>query len=460
MYIINTQIESVLESLWRSLVLNYEKLTKKSKELFERSRKVLPGGVTYPIRYFKPYPIYIKKAKGTRVWDVDENEYLDLWMGHGAHILGHSPDFIIEKVAEVMRNGTHLGFENIYAVEYAELLTRVIPNVDMVRFTNSGTEANMHAIRLARAYTKRTYVIKMEGGWHGAYDALHVGVKPPFKGPETLGLPEDYIKYTIVVPFNDLNALEKALKQYEAAAIILEPVLGAGGCLEPDRGYLEGVRKLADEYGALLIFDEVITGFRLALGGGQEFFNVKADVVVLGKIVGGGFPGAGAYAAKAEIMELLDQVKIPSGRERSVQAGTFTGNPITMVAGYTMIKYLAENKSKYEEFNSLWNYAIRKIDKVCEEHDRMCWTTGAGSMVGIHFTTKRPRNVRETEELRWSVKVNEVLHLYMRINKILYISEHKAHVLPSMLHTKEDVDEFIQRFAEFVELISSKIKRN
>jgi len=441
------------------LVPEYEKLTKTSREIFERSRKVLPGGVTYPLRYFKPYPIYVKRAKGVKVWDVDDNEYLDLWMGHGVHILGHAPDFVIEKIAEFMRSGTHLGFENVYALEYAELLTRVIPNVEMVRFTNSGTEAVMHAVRLARAYTKRSYVVKMEGGWHGPYDALHVGVTYPFRGPESLGLPEDYLKYTLVVPFNDLEALEKVLKQYEVAAVILEPIPAAGGCIEPVKGYLEGVRKIADEYGTLVIFDEVVTGFRLALGGAQEFFNVKADIVALGKVVGGGFPGAGAYGARAEIMELLDQVKIPNSRERSAQTGTFVGNTITMVAGYTTVKYLAGNRAKYDEFNSLWNYARRQLDRICEENDRLCWVTGAGSLVGIHFTVKKPRNVREAEELKWSVKVSEVLHLYMRVNKILYLTEHKPHLLPSMLHTRDDVDKFTKNFADFMNTIYREIKR-
>ena len=295
------EVEKAINDLISKYIAIYIEMTKKSKELFERAKRVLPGGVVYAVRYFNPYPIYVTHAKGSKIWDVDGNEYDDYWMGHGANILGHSPDFVVEKVYEVSKRGTHLGFENVYAVEFAELLTKIIPNVEMIRFTNSGTEANMYALRLARAYTKRRYVIKIEGGWHGGLDQLHTAVTPPFQGPESAGLPEEFIKYTIAVPYNDLDAMENALKKYDVAAIIMEPVPGAGGCIEPIDGYLRGVRKLADTYGALLIFDEVITGFRLALGGAQEYFNVNADIVTLGKIIGGGYPGAGALVVNQKL---------------------------------------------------------------------------------------------------------------------------------------------------------------
>jgi len=280
-------IEENLEKLLPEWKRVYVERTRRSKELFERARRVFPGGVTYTLRFFEPHPLYITRAKGSRVWDADGNEYVDFWMGHGAHVLGHAPDFIVEAVNEVAKKGTHLGFENPYAVEYAEFLTRVLPGVEMLRFTMSGTEANMYALRLARAYTKRSYVVKVEGGWHGGYDALHTYVKLS-GGPESAGLPEDYLKYTIAIPFNNLSAAEAALKRHPVAAVVVEPVLGGGGCIPPEEGYLRGLRQLADEHGALLIFDEVITGFRLALGGGQELFNVKADIVVYGKAIGGG----------------------------------------------------------------------------------------------------------------------------------------------------------------------------
>lgn len=428
----------------------YEDMTSKSRELFERAGRFIPGGVVYHIRFFHPYPIYVIKAKETYVWDVDGNKYEDYWMGHGTHILGHSPDFVIDKVYEVSRYGTHFGFENIYAIEYAELLTKIIPNCNMVKFTNSGTEANMYAIRLARTYTKRRYIVKIKGGWHGGLDQLHTGVSPPFIGPESAGLPEDLIKYTISISYNDLDELERVLKSYDVAAVIMEPVPGAGGCIEPIEGYLKGVRELVDRYGSLLIFDEVITGFRLSLGGAQEYFNVKADIITLGKIIGGGMPGAGALCGKEEIMSLLNHIKYPDPRNRSFHGGTFTGNPITIVAGFTLINYLNRNKEMYTSFNRMWSNIAKEMDKVCEEYNRLCWITNVGNMLGIHFTKSKPRNIEEAYYLRYSNKIYEAFHLYMRINKILYLSEKMPHLMPSMIHSENQAKRFVDVFKEFL----------
>ncbi len=442
------------ELLYRKIV-EYEKkylsMTPKSRELFERARRVLPGGVVYITRFMEPYPIYVSSAKGSKVIDVDGNEYDDYWMGHGTHILGHSPSFVIEAVNKISVNGTHLGFENPYAIEYAELLTKIIPSIEMVRFCNSGTEANMYAIRLARAYTKRRYIVKIEGGWHGGLDQLHIAVSPPFTGPESAGLLDDFIRYTISVPFNDLDSMERVLKNYDVAAIIMEPVPGAGGCIEPLNGYLKGVRDLANRYGALLIFDEVITGFRLALGGAQEYFSVYPDITVLGKIVGGGYPGAGAFGGRKEYMELLDHIKYPDPRARSFHGGTFTGNLITITAGYTMVKYLYENRHLYEKFNNMWKEVARRLDRICEESNRICWITNVGSMIGIHFTSQKPRNIGEAYRLRLSSEVYKALHLYMRINRILYLSEKMPHLMPSMIHTEEQANRLVDIFRGFIE---------
>lgn len=429
----------------------YDDFASKNREVFERASKVLPGGAVYHIRFFHPYPIYIVRAKDTYVWDVGGNRYDDYWMGHGTHILGHAPDFIIDRVHEVSRYGTHFGFENIYAIEYAELLTRTVPNCDMIKFTNSGTEANMYAIRLARAYTKKRFIIKIRGGWHGGLDQIHTGVSPPFSGPESAGLPEDLIKYTLQVSYNDLNEMEKVLKMYDVAAVIIEPVPGAGGCIEPVDGYLKGVRELTDRYGSLLIFDEVITGFRLALGGAQEYFNVKADIITMGKIVGGGMPGAGAFGGRRDIMELLDHIKYPEPRARSFHGGTFTGNPVTIVAGLTMINYLSRNRERYSSFNEMWGSVARKLDRLCEEYDRVCWTTNVGSIIGVHFTKSKPRNIEDAYYLRYGNKIYEALHLFMRVNRILYLSEKMPHFMPSMIHTREQSEKLIEKFAEFLD---------
>ncbi|MET1127732.1 MAG: aspartate aminotransferase family protein [Thermoproteota archaeon] len=453
------EVERELEELWSRYASEYTSRTPRSRTLYERARRVLPGGVTYHIRYFKPYPIFVARAEGSTIWDVDGNVYDDYWMGHGTHVLGHAPSFVLERVADEMKRGTHPGFENELALEYAELLAKAVPNLEMVRFTNSGTEANMYALRLARAYTKRRYVVKMEGGWHGGYSDLHTAVSPPFSGPEYAGILEEHTKYTIAVPFNDAEALERVLKRYDVAAVIVEPVLGAGGCIEPEPGYLREVRRLTHDAGALLIFDEVITGFRLALGGGQEFFRVDADLVTLGKVVGGGFPGAGAFGGKAEIMELLDHIKHPNPSERSFHGGTFTGNTVTMAAGIATVSYLYENRSLYDEFNDKWARFADRVDRLCEEHGRICWVTGAGSMIGIHFTAERPKNARQAHELRWSAKVYEVAHVYARVLGILYVSEHMMHLLPSMVHTDEQREKFISYFSSLLESVGKTARR-
>ncbi len=450
--------EDALEKIWFESLRIYESRTSRSRELYENAKSILPGGVTYHIRFYKPYPVFIKRAKGSRVWDVDGNAYIDFWMGHGAHILGHAPDVVIREVQKVLDIGTHFGYVNEFMFNYAKLLTSIIPNFEMVRFCNSGTEAVMYTVRLVRAYTKRPYIVKMEGGWHGGYDSLHIGVTPPYDEPESLGLIPEVTKYTLVVPFNDVDILEKVLKKYDVAAIILEPVLGAGGCIEPKDNYLKEVRRLSQEHDVVLVFDEVITGFRLALGGAQQYFNVDADIVVLGKIVGGGFPGAGAFGGKREIMELLDHTKYPNPRTRSFHGGTFTGNVVTMIAGYTMIDHLQRNESVYNIFNSLWNGIAKKIDKVCEDHDRVCWVTGTGSMIGIHFTRRRPENARIAMTERVSNRVYEVLHMYMRTKGILYMTEHMTHLLPSMVHTEKEAEMFIENFVEFLDKITD-IKR-
>lgn len=449
-----SEFDKRLEEWIKKVELDYFNKTKKSKELYSKATKLMPGGVTYSIRYFSPYPPYVIKAKGTKVWDIDGNEYIDYWMGHGAHILGHSPDIVLEAVKEALNVGTHLGFEHPYMLEYLELLKNVLPGVEMLRFTNSGSEANMYAARLARAYAKKKYIVKMEGGWHGGVDVLHVGVTYPYTQPESAGLLEDVYKYTLVVPFNDVETLEKTLKSYNVAAVVLEPVMGAAGCIEPEKGYLKEVRRIVDEHDTLLIFDEVITGFRLAPGGAQEYYDVKADIVVYGKALGGGAGAIGAFGAREEIMELLDHLKYPRTEIRVFHGGTFVANPIVVKAGYALVKYLVENRGIYGVSNSLWSFFRRRVESICLEHGIKCWSTGDGSLSSIHFTEKRPRNAREVYEYRWSKLVERAFNLYSRVRGVIYASEKLAHFLPSLTHGKDEVEFLINVFADFVETVS------
>jgi glutamate-1-semialdehyde 2,1-aminomutase len=438
------------------LYSEYEKLyvekTKRSRELHEKARRYTPAGVTYAIRHYHPYPLYIARAKGTRVWDIDGNEYIDFWMGHGVHILGHLPEVVVESIKESLEIGTHLGFEHPYVVEYMEFLTKIIPGLEQLRFTNSGTEANTYAVRLARAYTKRKYIVKMEGGWHGSSNNLHIYVKRYNGQPESAGFTEEAAKYTIAIPFNNPSALEDALRKYDVAGVILEPVMGAAGCIEPDKDYLREVRRLTQEYGALLIFDEVITGFRLAPGGAQEYYGVKADIITMGKALGGGAGSVGAFGGNSELMNLLDQTKRPPS-EFVFHGGTFVANPVVVRAGYALAKYLHEHRTLYEEASNLWNWFRRRVSEECSEASIPCWTTGEATLTGIHFTRKRPRNARESEEYRWSRMVEKTLHLFSRVNNILYISESKVHFLPSLVHSREEVEKLLWIFTNYLEQI-------
>jgi glutamate-1-semialdehyde 2,1-aminomutase len=444
-------IDEKISELIIKLEAEYTKKTRRSRELYEESTRYMPAGVTYALRYMSPYPLYIERAQGTRLIDVDGNEYIDFWMGHGSQILGHLHPVVVSAVKSTLEIGFHLGLEHSYSIEYAEFLTRIIPGVEMVRFTNSGTEANMYATRLARAYTGRKYIVKVEGGWHGGYDDLHKAVTYPYTKPESSGLLEESTAYTLTVPFNDPRALEDVLRKYEVAAFIVEPVMGAGGCIEPNPGYLREVRRLTEQYGALLIFDEVITGFRLAPGGAQEYFGVKADVVVFGKAISGGVSSAGVVASRAEIMELMDHLKRPDPSTRVFHGGTYVASVLSVVVGYAVAKYLVENKYLYDEANRLWSEFRRRVQRACEESSVECWTTGTGSLSGLHFTAKRPRSARDAYEARWSRVVERALHLYSRVHGAVYMSERMPHYLPSLVHSKEEVEKLVDITVSFIE---------
>ena len=361
----------------------YLSRTVKSKRLYERAKRVLPAGVSYFIRYMEPYPFYAARARGSKLYDVDGNEYIDFWIGHYALILGHSPPQVMREVKRQLDNGTHLGTAHELEIALAEQVAKMIPTAQMVRFANSGTEAVMYTTRLVRTITQRDKIGKFEGGWHGGYDALHVAVKPPFNVSESNGLTRGALQDTIVLPYNEIEPVSKVLKKKRLAAVFIEPLLGSGGCIPAQIDFLKELRELCTENGTLLVFDEVITGFRLAPGGAQEYFGIEPDVTVLGKILGGGFP-IGAIAASREIMEHMNPL-LYDRPKFSFHGGTFCANPIAATAGLATLKILQDGKL-ITRLNKRGDKLRKQLKDVFERRDMDVQITGLGSLWHTHFT--------------------------------------------------------------------------
>src|SRR3954464_3364385 len=312
-----------------------------SSELFQRALHRIPGGVNSPVRAFRGVggePFFVDRAKGARIWDVDGREYIDYVGTWGPAILGHAPGVVIEAVQEAASHGTSFGIPNPFEVEMAELICRWVPSIEKVRMVNSGTEATMSCLRLARGFTGRDKIIKFEGCYHGHVDALlvHAGSGALTHGqPDSAGVPAEFAALTISVPFNDIEAVRTAFRQNPKgiAAIILEPIPANAGLFFPKENFLEALREECDRHGALLIFDEVMTGFRVARGGAQEIYGIRPDLTALGKVIGGGLP-VGAFGGRAEIMDQLS----PLGPV--YQAGTLSGNPLAMAAGLAQLREL------------------------------------------------------------------------------------------------------------------------
>jgi glutamate-1-semialdehyde 2,1-aminomutase len=422
--------------------------TSTSKVLYERARKVLPAGVSYSIRYFEPYPFYTARARGSKLYDVDGNEYVDFWLGHTALILGHCHPAIVKAVKEQIEVGTHYGTSHELEIELAEQVAKMIPQVEMIRFTNSGTEANMYATRLARAYTRRRKVAKFEGGWHGGYDALHKGVKYPFDMPESAGLTRGALEDTVLLPFNDLEGVMGRLKNEEVGAVIIEPILGAGGGIPAEREFLKGLREHCEEREILLIFDEVITGFRVAPGCSPQYFGVKPDMIVLGKILGGGLP-VGAFCGSKQIMERLDSL-IHKRPEYSFHGGTFTGNPLTAAAGLATLKIL-EDGQLINGLNKIGEKIRQQLREIFERKNLAVQVTGESSLFNIHFTEESVKDACAVYRADREKLVNYALHL---ITKGVFVLPTHTGAL-SIAHSKEDIEKFLSETEEYAKQIKA-----
>jgi len=362
-----------------------------SRALQKRAEKYFPGGVNSPVRAFRSVggdPPFLVRGEGPYVWDADGNQYIDYVGSWGPLILGHAVPDVIDAIVHAARNGTSFGASTPTEADLAELVTQAFPAVEKVRWVSSGTEATMSAIRLARAYTRRKIIVKFEGCYHGHSDTLLVkaGSGVATLGiPGSAGVPEEFVEFTLALPYNNLNAVEQAFAKFtdKIACIIVEPVVGNMGCVPPNPGYLEGLRAITQREGALLILDEVMTGFRLAFGGASELYNIKADLVTMGKIIGGGLP-VGAYGGSAKIMDLI----APLGPV--YQAGTLSGNPLAMAAGITTLGMLKDNRQQY--YRQLDEYAAKLVAGVLDaaKAARVAMTANrVGSMFTFFFTDKQ-----------------------------------------------------------------------
>jgi glutamate-1-semialdehyde 2,1-aminomutase len=370
----------------------YRQTTPGSRALHEQAVAVMPGGTTRTTTFFDPYPLYIERGEGCRVWDVDGTERIDMLGNYTAMILGHSHPRIVEAIRAQAARGTGFAAANPVEVRLATLLCERVPSLDAVRFCNSGTEATMFAMRLARAFTGRPKIARMEGGYHGTHDYAEVSTHPaadeagppdaPIARPDSKGTPQWALEQTVVLPFNDAGAAERIIRREasELAAVIQEPIIGAGGVIAATPEFLQRMRGVTNELGILLIFDEVIS-LRVAPGGAQQLYGVTPDLTTLGKIIGGGLPVA-AFGGRADVMELLD----PRQDQSLAQGGTYNGNPLGMAAGLAAMTELTPDV--YEDLNRRGARVCEQLSEVFASHQVAVQVNGAGSMFALHFTDR------------------------------------------------------------------------
>lgn len=415
--------------------------TNKSQQLYKRACELIPGGVNSPVRSFKAVelePLFISKAKGQYIWDIDQNRYIDYVCSWGALINGHIPSQVIEAVEAAVLKGTSFGAPHENEIELAEIITSHMPAIEKIRLVNSGTEAVMTAIRLARAYTKRNKIIKFSGCYHGHADVV---LSNGGSGMAILGLPacpgvtKNTANETITLPFNNIPAFEISFSKFprEIAAVIVEPVIGNCGVIPPEAGYLKHIREITKKYNSLLIFDEVITGFRLSLGGAQELYKIKPDLTTLGKIIGGGLP-MGAVGGKKEIMDLLSPVG------PVYQAGTLSGNPISVACGIATLQLL--KKETYEYLEKISLQLTTGIEKIKLETGNKFQINRVGSMFSIFFTKNKVYDQKSATKS--NTKMFAEFFKYVLSSGIyLACSQFEANFL-STSHKEEDIKKTIE----------------
>lgn len=415
-----------------------------SKEQFTRAQKSIPGGVNSPVRAFKSIngePVFIDKAKGSKIYDIDGNEYIDFVSSWGPLILGHAHDDVVDAIKAAAEKGTSYGAPTVMESQMAELITAMVPSIESVRMVNSGTEATMSALRLARGYTGRDLIIKFEGCYHGHADSFLIKAG---SGAITLGLPdspgvtEGTAKDTLIAKYNDIDSVKTLFESHKdkIAAVILEPVAGNMGVILPEEGFLQALRDLTTQNGALLIFDEVITGFRLAKGGAQEYFGVTPDITTLGKIIGGGLP-VGAYGGKKEIMDRM----APTGP--IYQAGTLSGNPLAMAAGYASLKIMNETEGFYDQLEEKAAKLEQGILANIKKTGVKATINRVGSMMTLFFTELDA--VKSFDDAMKSDTSKYAEYFKMALESGIYLAPSQFEcAFVSAAQTDEDIDRAIE----------------
>lgn len=428
----------------------------RSRELFQEAQKYIPGGVNSPVRAFKAVggePVFIASALGSKVFDVDGNQYIDYVCSWGPMILGHAHPQVVEAIRKAAERGTSYGASTELEVELAKMIVRAVPSVEKIRMVSSGTEATMAALRLARAYTNRDTILKFEGCYHGHSDSLLVKAG---SGVATLGIPDSpgvpaaLAKLTLNAPFNSLEAVQEIFKRQgeQIAAVIIEPVVGNSGVIVPKEGFLQGIRSVTKEYGALLIFDEVITGFRLAYGGVQKLYGITPDLTTFGKVIGGGMP-VGAYGGRGEIMEMI----APSGPV--YQAGTLSGNPLAMTAGLETLKILAK-PAIYDELEEKTKLLCRGMEESAKEFGIPIYLARMGSMFTLFFTSSEVtdyNSAKNSDTARFGRYFRNMLQGGINSPP----SQFEAGFV-SLAHTQEDLDKTVEVAAKAFQALKEERK--
>ena len=425
----------------------------RSSALFKEAQDYMPGGVNSPVRAFNGVggtPIFFERGEGAYLYDVDGNSYIDYVGSWGPMILGHANPIIIDSVKAVLKKGLGFGAPTEIETSLAKKVCKLVPSIDLVRMVSSGTEATMSAIRLARGYTERDKILKFEGCYHGHSDSLLVkaGSGALTLGvPTSPGVPKDLAKHTLTLEYNNLEVVEELFSEMgeEIGCIIVEPVAGNMNCIPPKEGFLQGLRKICDEYGAVLIFDEVMTGFRVALGGAQEFYNVKPDLTALGKVIGGGLPCA-AFGGKKEIMNQI----APLGP--IYQAGTLSGNPLSMASGLAMLSALESDKSFYENLGKRAQYLVNGIVSEAKAQNIPMTSNSVGGMFGLFFSSeKKVSNFSQASSCNIEL-FKKFYNAMLKQGIYLAPSAYEAGFL-SNAHTDDDLDKTINAAATAFSLI-------